>query len=53
MRDRMEEISGQLKPGGVDVSRVNPLVINWITFDSHFDYLTFSVQIGAIGGWQW
>ncbi len=31
MRDRMEEILVQLKPGGVNVSRVTPLGINWIT----------------------
>ncbi len=49
----MEEILDQLKPGGVNVSRVTPLAIDWITLDSHFYYLTFSVQIGAIGGWQW
>ncbi len=36
MRDRMEEILDQLKPGGVNVSRVTPLAISWITLDSHF-----------------
>ncbi len=36
MRDRMEVILDQLKPGDVNVSRVTPLAIKWITLDSNF-----------------